>query len=204
MVKCALCVVLSLVWGDSVARAQSYIVPAGSTLHCRLNQPLSTQLNFQSDPFTATVTEPLIITGRTAIPAGSTVVGHVARLKRPGRVKGVGQMRLWAEKVRLPDGRSFPLNAILVRANGVKGVKVFGEEGGIRGPSSRRKSIEEIGGLAAGGTVVGLLFAHPVVGMALGGSAGFLDRMRRRGQDLTLPSGTQLDYQLIRELVIQR
>jgi hypothetical protein len=66
------------------------------------------------------------------------------------------------------------------------------------------KSFEEIGGLAAGGGVLGMLFSHPVVGIAVGGTAGFVERMRRRGQDLSLSQGTQLNYQLTRGLVIQR
>ncbi len=203
MVKRALFVVLTVFAGVSLALAGDYAVPAGSTLHCRLAQPLSTRLNSQDDPFTANVTEPFIIDGRDVIPVGSTVEGRVGWLKRPGRVKGVGEMRLWAEKIRLPDGRTFPLNAVLVSAYGAEGAKVVGEEGGVKGPSSRLKTIEETAGLAAGGGVVGLLFSHPVLGMALGGTAGFVDRMRRRGQDLALPSGTQLNYQLTRQLVIR-
>jgi hypothetical protein len=31
---------------------------------------------------------------------------------------------------------------------------------------------------------------------------GLADRLRRRGKDLTLPSGTQLNYQLTRDLVV--
>lgn len=179
-------------------------IPAGSTLHCRLTQTLSTKLNFQGDLFTATVSEPLMVSGREAIPVGATVEGRVSWLARPGRLKGVGEMRLVAEKLTLPNGRSFPLNALLLSAYGAEGAKVSGDEGIVKGPSSRFKSFEEIGALAGGGGVVGLIFAHPVLGMALGGAAGVVDRARRRGADLNLPQGTQLNYQLTRELVVQR
>ena len=50
---------------------------------------------------------------------------------------------------------------------------------------------------------MGLAFGYPVVGMVVGGAAGFVDRMRRRGQDLTLVKGTRLNFQLTRDLVIQ-
>jgi hypothetical protein len=66
------------------------------------------------------------------------------------------------------------------------------------------KTVEEIRGLAAGGGVFGLLIHHPVFGMTVGGAAGFLDRVRNRGKDLVLPSGTQLNYQLMRALEISR
>ncbi len=204
MVKHALLAFLLIVALGSVARAEKYSIPAGTTLHCRLTQTLSTKLNSQGDLFTATVSEPLIINGREVIPAGSTLEGRVSWMARPGRVKGVGQMRLSADRITLPDGGTFPLSALLMSAYGAEGAKVSGEEGVVKGPSSRLKSFEEIGGLAAGGGIVGLLFSHPVVGMAFGGTAGFVDRMRRRGQDLNLPQGTQLNYQLTRELVLQR
>src|SRR5437588_215830 len=42
------------------------------------------------------------------------------------------------------------------------------------------------------GGLVGLAFGYPVVGMFGGDAAGFVDRMRRRGQDLTPVKGTRL------------
>jgi hypothetical protein len=188
----------------SVAWPESYSVPAGTTLHCRLTQTLSTKFNSQGELFKATISEPLTLNGREVIPAGATLEGRVSWMAKPGRIKGVGQMRLSAERITLSSGRSFPIGALLLSAYGAEGVKVSGEEGVVKGPSSRLKSLEEIGILAAGGGVTGLLFTHPILGVAIGGTAGFLDRMRRRGEDLDLPQGTQLNYQLTRELVIQQ
>ncbi len=56
-----------------------------------------------------------------------------------------------------------------------------------------------------GGGVVGTLFGGltgMVIGEAIGGAAGFVDTVRRGGPDLALPTGTQFNYQLTRELVI--
>ncbi len=64
MVKRALLAFLLIVAIGSVARAEKYSISAGTTLHCRLTQTLSTKLNSQGDLFTATVSEPLIINGR--------------------------------------------------------------------------------------------------------------------------------------------
>jgi type IV secretion system protein VirB10 len=204
MVKGALLAASLAVLSGSLARAENYLIPAGTTLHCRLTQTLDTRLNHPDDPLTATVAEPLIIDGHDVVPAGTKLEGRISRLQRPGRIRGVGEMRLSANKIILPDGHSFPLNAILVSTYEAEGAKVVGGEGTVKGPSSRLKTLEEIGGGAAAGGVIGLLFHHSVLGMAIGSTAGFVDRVRRRGQDLTLPRGTQLNYQLTRELVIQR
>ena len=56
-----------------------------------------------------------------------------------------------------------------------------------------------------GGGFIGLLVggAHgAVIGGAIGAGAGIADSLRRRGTDLTLPTGTQLEYQLTREVLV--
>ncbi len=207
MVKGALFVVFLVGSTASLARAEKFAVPAGTLLHCRLTQTLSTRLNYQGDPFTASVSEPLIFSGHDVIPAGATLEGRIVWMERPGRIKGVGEMRLSAEKVTFPDGRTFPLNAILVTAYGAEGARVVGEEGRVKGPSSRLKELEEVGiGVGAGGFLGTLIggFHGAVVGGAVGGVAGFVDHLRRGGQHLTLPMGTQLNYQLTRSLEINR
>jgi hypothetical protein len=178
-------------------------IPAGTMIHCRIVETLTTKLNTQGQAFRATVSEPVMIEGREAIPVGSTLTGRIASLVRPGRIKGVGEMRLQVETLSLPSGRTFPLNAVLMTAYGAEKAKVVGTEGTIKGPSSRLEDIEEIGGGSGVGAVLGLLFAHPIVGATVGGTAGLVDRLRRRGKDLNLPAGTQLNYQLTRALEIE-
>jgi len=204
MVKRALFAVLLFSLRAPFAAGATEAVPSGSTIHCRLSQTLNTKLNFRGDAFTATVTEPFMVSGQAVIPYGSTLEGRVADMQRPGRVKGVGWMRLTVAQMKLPDGRSFPLNAVLVNAYGPKDVEVKGNEDRVDGPSAKKKTALVIGGLAGGGALVGLIFGQPLVGMAVGGTVGLVDRMAKRGPDLTLPAGTLLDYQLTRELVIAR
>lgn len=210
MVKHALLAFLLAATGISPAHAEVPVqtgpiaVPAGTLLHCRTTETLTTKLNSQGDAFTIGVAEPVAINGGVAIPAGAMLAGRITRMERPGRIKGVGQMRLAVEQITLPDGRTFPLAATLMTAYGVDNVKVVDSEGLIKGPRSRTPDIEEIGAGTAGGTPLGLIFAHPLIGASVGLTATTLDRMRRRGKDLTLPAGTQLNYQLTRELSLPR
>ena len=208
MVKRALLAVLVAAAGISLAQAETLIpadslsIPAGTLLHCRITQTLTTKLNSRGDAFTFSVTEPVLLNGHVAIPAGSTVKGRITYIERPGRVKGVGEMLLTLDQIALPNGRSYPVGASLMTAYGVDNVKVVGSEGLIKGPSSRGGDFKEIGAGTAGGTLLGLIFAHPFVGLTVGAAATTVDRMRRRGKDLTLPVGTDLNYQLTRELAI--
>jgi hypothetical protein len=210
MVKRALLAVFLATAGISLARAETLVqtepisVPAGTLLHCRTTQTLTTKLNSQGDAFTLSVAEPVAINGRVTIPVGATLAGHLTRMERPGRIKGVGQMRLTVEQITLPDGRAFPLGATLMTVYGADNVKVAGNEGLVKGPSSRAPDLEEIGAGTAGGALLGLIFAHPIIGATVGLTATTVDRMRRRGKDLTIPVGTQLNYQLTRELSLMR
>jgi hypothetical protein len=191
---------ISFLHAEDLAQPETLSVPAGTIIHCRTNQTLTTKLNVQGDAFTISVAEPVTINGSVAIPAGATLAGHITLMERPGRIKGVGQMRLAVEQITFPDGHSLPLGATLMTAYGVDNVKVVGNEGLVKGPSSRFADFEEIGGGTAGGILVGLMFAHPVVGATVGLAATTVDRLRRRGKDLTIPAGTELNYQLTREL----
>lgn len=187
----------------SFAKAQEISVPAGVTIHCRLSQTITTQSNAQGDPFSARVSEPLMIDGREAIPVGATIQGRISALVRPGHFRGVGEMLLTAETITFPDGRSLPLYAVLVTTYGSEGAKVSGDEGVIEGPSSKFKTLEEVSAGAGAGGALGTLIGGlhgTVVGGVIGGVAGLADTLRRRGQDLTLPTGTQLNYQLSRAL----
>ncbi len=209
MVKRALLAVLatfaaaSFLSAATIPTGAKLSIPAGTVIHCRIAETLTTALNTTGQGFSATVSEPVMIDGREAIPVGSTIQGRIANLQRPGRIKGVGEMRLLAETLALPDGHTFPLNAVLLTAYGAESAKVVGSEGTIKGPGSRLENIEEIGGGTGAGALLGLIFSHPFVGAAVGGTAGLVDRLRRGGKDLNLPAGTQLNYQLTRPLELQ-
>jgi hypothetical protein len=202
MVKRVLLSAALVVYGVSFAAAAKNSVPAGSVIHCRLTQTLSTFMNAEGDPFTANVSEPVMIDGQEVIPVGAKIEGRIAQLQRPGRIRGVGEMRLVADKVVMPDGSTYPLSAILAAIYGAE-AKVHGEEGLVKGPNSRLRTAEEVGAGMGGGGLIGTLFGGftgTLVGGAIGGAAGFVDTMRKRGTDLALPTGTQLNYQLTRDL----
>jgi hypothetical protein len=212
MVKRALLAVFLTIPGLSLAQAQSpprgdalYVhVPAGTVVHCRITQTLTTKLNYRGDAFTATVSEPVMLDGHEVIPVGATIQGRIAQMDRPGRLKGGGKMRLSPERITFPDGRNFPMSATLLTAYGADNAKVEGSEGTLKGPSSRLQDAEEIAGGGAIGAVVGLIASHPVAGAMIGGTVGLVDRLRRRGKDLSLPAGTQLNYQLTQPLEVDR
>jgi len=207
MVKRAV-LVLSLVFliGWPVLGA-TYTVPAGTVLNCRLSQTLSTGVNFRGQSFVATLAEPVVVNGNRIVPAGATVRGRIASLSRPGHIKGVGKILLVPETLALPNGRTFTLSGVLLHAYGAPGAKVANPEGIVKGPTARMRDLKEVGiGVGGGGALGAIIggFHGAFIGGVIGGAAGLLDGFRRRGPDLTLPSGTELKFQLNRQLVVTR
>jgi hypothetical protein len=205
MVKRALLFSVAVLLSVSFGRAETFTIPSGTTIHCRLTQAISTKLNYQGDQFAATVTEPYVVNGEQIIPVGSTITGRIADLMRPGRIRGVGEMRLAPEQITFPDGRTTQFNAVLLTAYGADGVKVDSMEGLVKGPSSRMHDIKEVGlGMGGGGflgTILGGVHGT-LIGGIIGGGAALADTLRKRGQDLTLPTGTELNYQLTRPMLV--
>ena len=207
MVKRAVLVLTLFFLSAWAGMAATLSIPPGTVLNCRLSQTLSTGLNLQGQLFAATLVEPLIVDGNQIVPAGATLRGRIATLNRPGHIKGVGKMLLVPETLAFPNGQTFTVSAVLLHAYGAPRARIENAEGVVRGPEARLRDLKEVGIGVGGGGLLGTMiggFHGAFVGGVIGGAAGLVDSFRRRGPDLTLPRGTELKFQLSRQLVVRR
>jgi len=58
------------------------VLPAGTKIHVRLEDTLSTEINTSGDHFSALLDEPLVA-GKTEVPVGSRIIGEVAAVSKP-------------------------------------------------------------------------------------------------------------------------
>src|SRR4051812_7655875 len=98
--------------------ASALIVPAGTWVTVRVNQPLSTDHNQQGDSFTATLAQPIVANGRVIAHRGQTVAGVVADARKAGRVKGTSELSLKLTEVGLADGRQVPITTTMMARRG--------------------------------------------------------------------------------------
>lgn len=181
------------------------VIPAGTSLQLKLNNTLSTRSSNPGDTFTATVTQP--VTGpdgsTVVVPVGSTVEGKVESVARSGSISGTARLQLAFNQLRLPDGRSFPLNAQLSNVNEKSGVggAITGtpsttNEGGVEQSKTRRT----VGTAAAGGAVGALIGAiagggkGAGIGTLVGAGLGVV--LASRNGALDLPAGTPITVTL--------
>jgi hypothetical protein len=100
-------------------RAQDVVVPAGTLLHCTLDEP-----NFSSA--TAEVGDPVLCHlrslqqfGRTIFPRGSYLQGHLEAAKEPGRFFGKGFLQIQFDRIGLPS-TDMPIPSKVILAHGFK------------------------------------------------------------------------------------
>lgn len=177
-------------------------LPEGTPLKVRLQTTISTFSSKVGDPFTGKTMEPVVLEGKTVIPAGSTLEGRITKLSEPRRLKGKPTIGIFPEHIVLPDGQRFMLNAVLVDTN-IRGTDV-NEEGQFKGTGHDRKDqIEVAGGTGAGMVVGGLIGGGPglLIGGAIGAGATTTHWLSKRNSAV-LPSGTELMLELSRPMTM--
>jgi hypothetical protein len=190
-------------FATSMAVAQSSApVPAGTALMVKLETTLATFSNKPGDPFHGQLAQPVVLNGRTVIPAGATVEGRVTKVEEPRRITGKPTIGILPEALVLPSGERFFLDATLVDTD-IRGTDV-NQEGQFKGSGHDRRDQEEAGGGTLGGMLIGGLIGGPP-GILIGGVVGagstgahWLSKHR----SATLPAGTTLTIELNRPLAM--
>lgn len=186
------------------AVAQNNIsVPAGTPLKVKLETTLSTFSNKEGDPFTGKVMDPVVLGGKTVIPAGATVQGRVTKVSEPRRIAGKPTIGLFPETLVLPNGEHFMLNAPVVDTNLGHGTDV-NEEGQFKGSGHDKSTLVEVGAGTGGGMLMGgLIGGGP--GVLIGGAVGAgatVTHWLVKHRSAVLPSGTELTLELSRPLAL--
>lgn len=163
-------------------------VPGDLDMKLRLTSKIDTKTARVGDNFTAVVVDPSAY-------EGATVVGHISKLNRSGRISGKTELSLEFDSITLADGRQAPFTADLQRVYESEHVKKVDEEGNVE-TSSRTKDSQVRGGVgAAAGAILGGIAGGgkgAVLGAIIGGAAGVGTVAIEGNKDLILDSGTEM------------
>jgi len=185
------------------------LVPAGTRLPLVVHNSISTRFTKPGDPIYLETTFPVVLDGRIIIPAGSYVSGEVISAKRPGKVKGRGELQVRLTNVILPNGYTARLDAFPTSAETGANDTVE-EEGKIKGDSNKGGDVGTVltttGAGAGTGSLIGLAAGNAGkgagIGAAAGAAAGLIGVLFTRGPDLEVPRGSVLEIQLDRPLYL--
>jgi hypothetical protein len=194
---------LSLILLATLASAQT--LPTGTALKMKLENTLATFSTKGGDPFSARVTEPVVVDGKTLIPIGTTVQGRVTKTSEPRRIAGKPTIAIFPETMVLPNGDRFMLNAMLVDTDRGHGTDVS-NEGQFKGDGHDGKDVTQIAMGTGGGMLVGGLIGGGkglLVGGAIGATATVAHWLGKH-RSATLPAGSELVMELSRPLVLSQ
>jgi hypothetical protein len=168
---------------------RTYTIPSGERVSIRMIDSVDTGKNKEGQTFRASLDAPLTSGGRVVVPAGAPVTVLLAASKGAGRIKGQSSLELRATSLGV-NGRAVPINTAAYSQEG----KARGKQSAIRtGIGAAAGAL--IGGLAGGGK-------GAAIGSLAGGGAGAGFQLATHGEQVKIPSETQLAFVLQAPLTV--
>ena len=190
------------------AASEQYVIEAGTRIPLAMINSVSTKNAAVGDRIYLETVFPIMAKGRIVIPPGSWVAGTVTSVKRPGRIKGRGELYVRFDSLTLPNGVTRDFRARIGSLDGRAREDLDREEGKIRSEGNKAGDARTVGeATAAGasaGTIAGAIGGSTGmgagIGAAAGATAGLVGVLLSRGPEAVLAKGTTLEMVLDRPL----
>jgi hypothetical protein len=190
---------------SSESASRKIEVPAGTHIPLVLHNAISTRSTRPGDLVYFETLFPVMVDGHVRIPAGSYVSGEITESKRPGRVKGRGELMIKLTTMILPNSYMVNLNAAPSGA-GTGGGESVNKEGKIVGDSDKASdagTVMKTTGAGAGiGAIAGRSAASSAIGAGVGAAAGLAAVLLSRGPEAELPRGSTLEAVIERPIFL--
>jgi hypothetical protein len=166
-------------------------VPSGTTLSATLGTALASDRSKVEDPVRATLKTAVSVEGLQALPAGTTVVGHVTSAERSAKVKGLASIAFRFNTIDLPEEGHQPITTAPISHVA---------------QSTKKKDAAKVGIGAGAGAVIGGIVGGgggAAKGAVIGGGAGTAAVLATRGEEVHLAAGTPLSIKLTAPLTVR-
>src|SRR5260370_29377745 len=97
---------------------------------------------------------PILVSGKIVIPPGSFVAGTITQIKRPGRIKGRGELFLRFDSLTLPNGVTRDFRARVSSLDSRGGEELDRTEGKIRSQGQKAGHARTHGDAAGAGASI--------------------------------------------------
>jgi len=194
------------------APSPEFVIAPGTRIPLGLINSVSTKSAAEGDRVYLETVFPILTNGRIVIPPGSWVSGTVTEVKRPGRVKGRGELYLRFDSLTLPNGVTREFRARVGGIDGRGGEEFDKGEGKIRSEGNKAGDARTVAEAAGAGASVGLIAGAAgkhyamggAIGVAAGATAGLMAVLLSRGPDAVLAKGSTIEMITDRPLEFQR
>jgi type IV secretion system protein VirB10 len=193
----------------AVSPAQpEFVLDPGTRIPLSLINSVSTKHASPGDRLYLETVFPILVNGKIVIPPGSYVAGTVTEVKRPGRIKGRGEIYVRFDSLTLPNGTTRDFRGRIGQYDGRASEELDKAEGKIKSEGNKSGDARTVGETAAAGTSIGVIAGSAAgrpgmgagVGAAAGAAAGLIGVLLSRGPDAILAQGTTLEMVTDREL----
>jgi type IV secretion system protein VirB10 len=185
-----------------------FTVETGTKVPLSLINSVSTKHSTEGERVYMETVFPVLVNGRIVVPVGSYVAGTVTHIKKPGRVKGRGELYVRFDSLTLPNGVTRDFHGRIDAMDGNAKDEVDRSEGTVRSEGNKAGDARTIGEAAASGASVGVIAGAATghygmggaIGAAAGATAGMVGVLLSRGPDAVLARGSTLEMVLDRPI----
>jgi hypothetical protein len=193
---------------EPAARPEGYVVTTGTRIPLSMINSISTKTASEGERVYLETVFPILVNAHVVIPPGSYVSGTVTEVKRPGHVKGRGELYVRFDSLTLPNGVTRDFRARIGDLDGRAPETLDKSEGKIKGEGDKVGDLKTVGQSAGVGAAVGSLAGAAAgragmgagIGAAAGLAAGLIGVLVTRGPDAILAKGTTMEMVLDRQL----
>jgi len=192
---------------DAPATDNVQIAPGTHILLNMINTVSTKQANVGDRMYLETAF-PVLSGNRIVIPQGSWVTGTITQVKRPGRIKGHGELQVSFDSITLPNGVTRNLHSDLGAIDPRSDEKLNRERSKVTGPGNKKGDTETVAGTATTGTIIGSGIGAAAgsvargagIGAGAGAATGLLGVLLSRGPDAMLTKGSTVEMVVDRPL----
>jgi hypothetical protein len=170
-------------------RPNPVTVPELTPIHVTLDQAVTSNQSRPGDHFVATISEPVVVDGKTVIPQGAQAEGIVVDAKPSGRLMGRARLQLALQSVDV-SGQPYDVRT-------TSSARI--------GRDHKKRNWAWIGGGAGGGALIGAAAAGgkgALIGGPIGAVAGSTVAFATGHRDIKLRPETPVTFKLAEPLTI--
>ena len=167
--------------GPAQAAMNGFTLPAGTNFVIRMIEGVDSERARVGQTFAASLDQPVMVNGDTAIPRGADVTVKLVDAKESGKLTGRAELALALQSVRV-NGQMVDINSQTVT-----------QESSSRG----ERTAKVAGGTAAVGAIIGAIAGGgkgAAIGAGAGAAAGAGSQVITNGQRVRIPSETRLTF----------